>query len=65
MEEKEKTSYDILLEEIDKLKEDNSKIRKELNDMKDFNRALLARGTNNKHSTQDIDEKFKKYLEGE
>lgn len=61
-----KNPYDVLLEQMDTLKEELSTVRKELDDMKQFNRALLNR--NNKGKTpnsEDVDDKFRKYLEGE
>lgn len=61
-----KTSYDLLLEEMEKMKKDLQDTRKELDDMKEFNRALLAKRPQNIPDTsKDTHERFSKYLEGE
>lgn len=63
MPDNEKTSYDLLLEEIDKLKKEQEKLRKDLDDMTSFNRALLSRKPNDNSKPQVDGEKFRKYLE--
>ena len=67
MAEDNKNSYDLLLEQIDNLKKENETLRKEFNELRDFNRALLARGKTVEQSTSgtQASDKLNKYLEGE
>lgn len=62
----EKKSYDMLLEKMDAQDKKISDLEAELKDMKDFNRALLARTPSPKNPNQpDVNDKFEKYLKGE
>ena len=67
MAEDNKNSYDLLLEQIDNLKKENETLRKEFNELRDFNRALLARGKTVEQITSgtQASDKLNKYLEGE
>ena len=68
MAEETKTSYEMLLEQIDNLKKESESIRKEFNDLRDFNRALIARNGSNANkqaNSDDISKKFESYLKGE
>lgn len=66
MPDKEKDSYEVLIERIDALDKELQETKKSLKEMTDFNRALLARTPNtNQESHSDTKEKFDKYLKGE
>lgn len=63
---KEPSTYELLLEEINSLKKENESIRKEIDEVKGLNRALLARkNPGSTDNTQDVKAKFTKFLEGE
>ena len=66
MAENEKTPYDALLEDNANLKKEIESLRKEFNDLRDFNRALLARGNQQEgEHKEDTKKKFDAYLKGE
>lgn len=66
MPDKEKDSYEVLIERIDALQKDLDATKASLKEMTDFNRALLARAPGiNQESHSDTKEKFDKYLKGE
>ena len=66
MAENEKTPYDTLLEDNANLKKEIENLRKEFNDLRDFNRALLARGNQQEgENKEDTKKKFDAYLKGE
>ena len=66
MSEKEKSPYDKLLEELANVKEENANLRKDFEELREFNRALLARsGNTNPVQKDDVKERFDAYLKGE
>ena len=66
MENENKSPYEQLLEEIANIKKENEKLRNDIKEVCDFNRALLSRNKDTTSTSNvDIKDKFKKYLEGE
>lgn len=66
MPDKEKDSYELLLERLDAQDKKIEALTNELQEMTKFNRALLARNPGaEKGSQPDVQEKFNKFLEGE
>lgn len=67
MAEEGKTPYEQLLEENANLKKEMQDLRKEFNELRDFNRSLLSRnGTPGKvEDKEDTKKKFEAYLKGE
>lgn len=62
----EKTPYDTLLEDNANLKKEIENLRKEFNDLRDFNRALLSRSNSQvTEDKEDTKKKFDAYLKGE
>ena len=66
MADKEKDSYELLLERLDAQDKEIAKLKEDLQEMTKFNRALLSRNPGAKEGSQpDVQEKFNKFLEGE
>ena len=64
---KDKTPYEQLLDEIAELRKENADLRKEFKEIVDFNRALLARKSDDKSKTENKDSEslLKEFIEGE
>lgn len=70
MPDNDKTPYEQLLEVIDNIKQENAKLRKEFEEVRDFNRALLSRRSKDNDTLpngmdKDLSEKYNKFLKGE
>ena len=72
MADKENPNYQLLLDEINKLKQENASLKEEINGIKndtqqvvEFNRSLLSKPAPKVGVSSSNDEKFRRFMEGE